>query len=153
VGNLIVWLFTDPTQAGTNGNLPGPEPFHYSLPWLIFCLLGLLIYFYYMVEGRKRFVKSRPILKYMLDRYLGWFAVICFVGLPILASRIYLNNFFFAWRAWRYLWLVALGVWLVWWILYLVRRYPEDVANHTAYINRQQYIPKGSKKKARTATR
>jgi hypothetical protein len=152
VGNVIPWLFTDPTQAGNNANLPGAEPFHFLWSWLIFCLLGLLIYFYYAVEGRKRFVKSKPILKYMLDRYLGWFAVICFVGLPILAARVYLNNVFFAWRIWRYLWLLSLVVWLVLWAVYLVRRYPEEKANYTAYQQRQQYIPKG-KKKARAATR
>src|SRR5690348_6728457 len=127
--NLIQWLFTDPTQAGSNANLSGAEPFHFLWPWLIFCLLGLLIYFYYAVEGRKRFVKAKPILKYMFDRYLGWFAVICFVGLPILGARLALDSFFFAWRIWRYLWLVSLVLWAVWWIVYLVRRYPEEKAS------------------------
>src|SRR3989442_7501212 len=70
--NLIHWLFDDPYTAGTNAGLTGPETFHYLYPWLIFCSVGVLIAFYYSVEGRKRFVKNKPIIKYMLDRYLGW---------------------------------------------------------------------------------
>lgn len=151
--NLVQWLFTDPIQAGSKANLSGAEPFHFLWPWLIFCLLGLLIYFYYVVEGRKRFVKSKPILKYMLDRYLGWFAVICFVGLPILGARMALDFSFFAWRIWRYLWLVGLVLWAVWWIVYLVRGYSAEKASFDAYQRRQQYIPKGNKKKTRAATR
>ncbi|HLG77740.1 MAG TPA: hypothetical protein VKX46_15085 [Ktedonobacteraceae bacterium] len=150
--DLIQWLFTDPVTAGSNGNLPGSEPFHYTWPWLIFCCAGLLITFYYSVEGRKRFVKSRPLIKYMLDRYLTWFAVICFVGLPLLASRLFIDNAFFAWRIWRYLWFVSLIVWAILWVVYLVRKYPEERANFIAYQNRQQYI-RTRKRKATAASR
>ena len=72
--NLINWLFVDPVTAGTNAGLSGPETFHFLVPWIIFCCAGVLITFYYSIEGRKRFFKSRPIEKYMLDRYLGWLA-------------------------------------------------------------------------------
>lgn len=148
--NLYHWLFDDPYTAGSNAGLSGPEKFHFLWPWLIFCLAGLLIAFYYSVEGRKRFVKSKPILKYMFDRYLGWFAVICFIGLPLIFARVYLDAYFFAWRFWRYLWLVGLLVWAVLWIVYLVKKYPEERANYQAYQNRQQYIPKSGKRKSKT---
>src|SRR6266700_1907675 len=73
--NLIQWLFTDPFTAATNGGLSvSEEPFHFYVSWIIFCSLGVLVAFYYSVEGRKRFVKDKPIIKYMLDRYLGWSA-------------------------------------------------------------------------------
>ncbi|MGZ3630323.1 MAG: hypothetical protein ACXVDN_22015, partial [Ktedonobacteraceae bacterium] len=81
--NLIQWLFTDPCTAtncvvGT-ATSPGtpPETFHFYVPWIIFCSLGVLIPFYYSVEGRKRFVKDKPVIKNMLDRFLGWLAIIC----------------------------------------------------------------------------
>jgi uncharacterized membrane protein len=144
--NLFTWLFTDPVTAGS-------ETFHFTWPWLIFCLAGLLVTFYYSVEGRKRFVKNRPILKYMFDRYLGWFAVLCFIGLPILAARLYLDGYFFAWRVWRYLWLVALVVWAITWIVYMVRKYPQEQANFVAYQKRQQYMPKSNKRNVRAASR
>src|SRR5438309_362482 len=105
--NLIHWLFDDPLTAGTNAGLSGPETFHFLYPWLIFCSLGVLIAFYYSVEGRKRFVKNKPIIKYMLDRYLGWLTVICLIGYPLIFAREYLTPYFFAWRFWRYLLLVA----------------------------------------------
>jgi small-conductance mechanosensitive channel len=89
----------------------------------------------------------------MLDRYLGWFAVICFIGLPLIFSRVYLDGYFFAWRFWRYLWLVGLVVWAVLWIVYLVKKYPQERASYQAYEKRQQYIPKGNKRKARAASR
>ena len=106
--NLIHWLFDDPYTAGTNAGLGGPETFHFLYPWLIFCSVGVLIAFYYSVEGRKRFVKNKPIIKYMLDRYLGWLTVICLIGYPLIFAREYLAAYFFAWRVWRYLWLAAL---------------------------------------------
>lgn len=146
--NLIQWLFTDPFTAATNGGLTVPEePFHFYVPWLIFCSLGVLITFYYSIEGRKRFFKNKPLVKYMLDRYLGWFAVICVLGYPIIFARAYLDAYFFAWRFWRYLWLAALVVWAITWIVYLVRKYPKERADFKAYQNRQQYVPKSSKRK------
>ena len=145
--NLIHWLFDDPLTAGTNAGLSGPETFHFLYPWLIFCSLGVLIAFYYSVEGRKRFVKNKPIIKYMLDRYLGWLTVICLISYPLIFARQYLDAYFFAWRVWRYLWLAALLAWAITWIVYLVRKYPKERANYRAYQNRQQYIPKSSKRK------
>jgi len=146
--NLIQWLFTDPITAASNGGLTVPEePFHFYVQWLIFCSLGVLITFYYSVEGRKRFFKNKPLVKYMLDRYLGWFAVICVLGYPLIFARAYLDAYFFAWRFWRYLWLAALVVWAITWIVYLVRKYPKERADFKAYQNRQQYVPKSSKRK------
>src|SRR2546421_12990989 len=111
--NLISWLFTDPCTAtscvaATTGATatPGvaPETFHYYLIWLIFCGLGVLLPFYYSVDGRNRFVKNKPVIKHMLDRYLGWFPVICILGFPQLLARASLNEYFFASRRWPYLW-------------------------------------------------
>jgi hypothetical protein len=151
--DLYHWLFDDPVTAGSNAGMSGAEPFRFLLPFLIFCCAGLLITFYYSVEGRKRFVKSKPLVKRMLDRYLGWFAVICFIGLPLIFSRVYLDGYFFAWRFWRYLWLVGLIAWGVTWIVYLVKKYPQEHASYQAYEKRQQYIPKGNKRKAKAASR
>ncbi|MBV9020461.1 MAG: hypothetical protein JO125_06425 [Chloroflexi bacterium] len=147
--NLYHWLFDDPYTATGTGT---PEVFHFVVPWLIFCCAGLLLAFYYSVEGRKRFFKQKPLIKYMLDRYLGWLAIICFIGLPLIFSRVFLDAYFFAWRAWRYLWLLGLLAWAVTWIVYLVRKYPQERANYLAYQNRQKYMPK-EKRKARAASR
>ncbi len=151
--NLYHWLFDDPYTAGTNAGLSGPEKFHFLWPWIIFCAAGLLITFYYYVEGRKRFVKNKPLIKYMLDRYLGWFAVICLIGFPLIFSRVFLDSYFFAWRFWRYLWLLGLVAWAGTWVVYLVRKYPKERANFIAWQKREQYIPKGNKRKVKTASR
>ncbi len=146
--NLINWLFDDPATAGANAGLSGPETFHFYIPWLIFCTACILIAFYYSVEGRKRFVKNKPLIKYMLDRYLGWLTIICILGYPLMFSRAYLYQYFFAWRVWRYAWLAGLLAWGITLVVYLVRKYPKERANFIAYQNRQQYIPKNSKRKA-----
>jgi formate-dependent nitrite reductase membrane component NrfD len=151
--NLINWLFTDPctaTNCASGG--PAPETFHFYIPWLIFCSLGVLVAFYYSVEGRKRFVKNQPIIKYMLDRYLGWLSIICLLGYPLIFSRAYLYQYFFAWRIWRYLWLAALLVWAIIWAVYLVRKFPKEQANYVAYQNRQQYIPRSNRQNNRRRT-
>jgi hypothetical protein len=146
--NLIQWLFTDPFTAATNGGLTVPEePFHFYVPWIVFCCLGVLITFYYSVEGRKRFFRNKPLIKYMLDRYLGWFAVICILGFPLIFARAYLDPYFFAWRIWRYLWLAGLVAWAITWIVYLVRKFPKERADYRAYQERQQYVPKSRKRK------
>jgi hypothetical protein len=151
--NIISWLFTDPDTAGANAGLSGPETFHYLWQWIIFCSLGLIICFYYYIEGRKRFVKNKPVIKYMLDRYLGWFAVICVIGYPLIFCRVYLDPYFFAWRVWRYLWLVGLLAWAIVWIVYLVRRYPRERADYLARQNRQQYIrPRKTSNKRKAAS-
>jgi len=147
--NLISWLFTDPATAG---GVNGPETFHYLWQWIVFCSVGLIICFYYAVEGRKRFVKNKPVIKYMLDRYLGWFAVICFIGFPLIFCRQYLFQYFFAWRFWRYLWLLSLLAWAIVWVVYLVRKYPQERASYLARQNRQQYIPKKSSNKRKAAS-
>ena len=147
--NLITWLFQDPYTAGVNAGKSGAETFHFLVPWLVFSCAGLLIWFYYTVEGRKRFVKSKPILKYMFDRYLNWLAVICFIALPIIFCRVFLDSYFFAWRFWRYLWLVSLLAWAVLWVRYLIWKYPTERESFVAYQQRQQYIPKTGKRKAR----
>lgn len=147
--NLISWLFTDPATAGGPG---GEETFHYLWQWIIFCSVGLIICFYYAIEGRKRFVKNKPVIKYMLDRYLGWFAVICFIGFPLIFCRQYLFQYFFAWRVWRYLWLLSLLAWAIVWVVYLVRKYPQERASYIARQNRQQYIPKKNPNKRKAAS-
>jgi hypothetical protein len=151
--SLYHWLFDDPYTAGTSAGLNGPETFHFLWPWLIFCCAGLLITFYYSVEGRKRFFKNKPLLKYMFDRYLGWFAIICLIGLPLIFARVYLDAYFFAWRFWRYLWLLSLVIWAVLWFVYLVHKYPKERANLIAWKKREQYIPKSNKRKAKAASR
>jgi len=123
--NIFNWLFQDAITAG-GPNSDGSEVFHYFWPYLIFCGVGLLIWFYYWVEGRKRTVKHTHYPKEMLDRFLNWLAIICFIGIPIDLAREVLDGYFFAWRFWRYLWLVALLVWAVVWIVYLVKKFPED---------------------------
>jgi hypothetical protein len=150
--NLIQWLFTDPATAGSNAGLAGPETFHFYIPWIIFCSAGVLIAFYYSVEGRKRFFKSKPVEKYMLDRYLGWLAVICVIGFPLIFCRAYLTPYFFAWRVWRYLWLASLLAWAITWVVYLVRKYPKERDNYLAYQNRQKYVPKSNKRKSKAAS-
>jgi formate-dependent nitrite reductase membrane component NrfD len=147
--NIINWLFQDPYTAGTAAGLTGPETFHFYIQWLIFCSAGVLIAFYYSVEGRKRFFKTRPLIKYMLDRYLGWLAIICIIGYPLIFSRAYLDPYFFAWRVWRYLWLAGLLAWAITWVVYLIRKYPKEREQYLLYQNRRQYLPKsGTKRKA-----
>jgi small-conductance mechanosensitive channel len=141
--NLSDWLFD--AGMGPDGGL---EDFRYFFPFLIVCGVGLLIWFYYWVEGRKRFIKKGNYpLKDMLDRYLNWLAVICFVGIPIALSRVALQGFFFAWRFWRILWVVALLVWAVLWIIYFVRVYPEKKAQKVWLDKQREYENKGKNNK------
>ena len=150
--NLSNWLFQDPCQATScYAGGPAPEMFHFYPYWIIFCVLGLVVAFYYSVEGRKRFAKNRPWVKYMLDRYLGWLAIICIIALPLIGARAALYQYFFAWRAWRYLWLVGLLVWAVLFLIHRLRVYPQEREYYQHLKKREQYIPKGNRRKAATS--
>ena len=153
--NIFNWLFQDAITAG-GPNPDGSETFHFFWQYLILCGVGLLIWFYYWVEGRKRFVKTEYVLKHMLDPYLNWLAIICFIGIPIDLARFVLPGYFFAWRFWRYLWLVALLVWAVWLVVHLIRKFPRDRESFKDFQKRQKSInepePKAEKeKRARNA--
>lgn len=150
--DLYHWLFDDPVTAGSNAGMSGAEPFHFLWPWLIFCCAGLLLSFYYSVEGRKRFVKGKPAMKYMLDRYIGWFAIICFIGLPLIGARVALDGYFFAWRFWRYLWIVGMIVWAVLFLLHYIRKYPQEKAYYSSVQNQRKYH-KVSNRRAKAASR
>ncbi len=150
--NLINWLFQDPcTATGCYSGGPAPEAFHYYPLWIIFCALGLLVTFYYSVEGRKRFTKGRPALKYMLDRYFTWLAIICIIGFPLIGARAALYQYFFAWRFWRYAWVLALVIWAILFIVHRFRRYTQERDYYQHLEKRNQYMPKAHKSGKRKA--
>jgi hypothetical protein len=161
MGALIQWLFTDPVTAG-NGlgkGQGGSELFHFYLPWIIFCVLGLLVWAYYWSEGRKRFFKKNVLNKRLMDKYTNKFAAIALVGLPLVACRYLLDSTFFAWRFWRYLWLLWLAYVVIRLAIYLwpsklpLRKkwYREDRANYLRNERLLQYFPKPREaKKARS---
>ncbi len=148
MGAIIQWLFTDPATAGGNGP-NGTEQFHFYLPWLIFCALGLLIPFYYWVEARKRFFKKNVLNKRLMDKYMNKLLIIALVGWPILGARFLLDNSPLAWRAWRYIWLIWLAVVAFRLIFYLVARYPEERRDYLRNARLLQYFPKPSAPKAK----
>jgi hypothetical protein len=159
---IVKWLFTDPQTAcadattaskvcaaihGANGQ-QYVEVFHFYAPWIIVCVLGLLIPLYYSVEGRKRFVKGNLLLKRNLDRFmdrhLPWLAG---VGLMLIAFRYAADSAFLSWRAWRYAWLLwALGI-AIYWGVYLVRRYPQEAAYYKRYHTLMRYMPQSRKRR------
>jgi hypothetical protein len=146
--NLINWLFQDPcTATGCSGG-PAPEVFHFYPLWTVFCALGLLVAFYYSVEGRKRFTKGRPWAKYMFDRYFTWLAIICIIGFPMIGARVALYEYFFAWRFWRYLWLLGLLIWAILFVVHRFKRYPQEREYYQHLKKRDQYMPKSNKRKA-----
>ncbi|HEV2235660.1 MAG TPA: hypothetical protein VGR57_03275 [Ktedonobacterales bacterium] len=160
--HLLKWLFTDPQTAcadATAANkvcaaIPGAtsqqfvEVFHFYVPWLIFCALGVLIPIYYNLEGRKRFVKGNMLLKRNLDRFmdhhLPWLGG---VGLMLIAFRYAADSAFLSWRAWRYAWLAwGLGI-AIFWGYYLVRRFPKERAYYQRYHTLMRYVPQPRKRR------
>jgi len=145
MGGIYQWLFTDPASTG--------EVFHFYIPWLVVCGLGIVVPFYYSVEGRKRFLRDHPIERYQLDKLMGWAVVLAICGLILMLLRYVVPGEFFAWRVWRYLWgLVCLGV-AGRYIYYLVRRYPKERAEHRRQQVMKQYYPRPRAKSRAAAKR
>jgi hypothetical protein len=134
MGNLYQWLFTAPGSTG--------EVFHFYVPWIIVCSLGVIVPFYYSVEGRKRFVKNHPIERHFLDKIMGWSVILALCGFLLMAMRYLVPDEFFAWRVWRYLWgVICLGV-AGRYIYYLVRYYPKERAQYRREQVMKQYYPR-----------
>jgi hypothetical protein len=165
--NIFNWLFTDPFSACAAVNAPSKvcravqtvngtqytEIFHYYLPWMIVCALGLLIPFYYWAEGRKRFVKGRvlPLYKFMVDKVMTQLAWLAFVGWILMGGRYAADSTFFAWRFWRYAWLAwALGI-VIYWAVYFVRKYPAEIRAWRSHQVLSQYVPEPRAKRKNVA--
>jgi len=114
--HIVQWLFTDPQSA--TGDAAHPEHFHFWVPWIIFCALGLLIPFYYWVEGRKRFFSKHTLHKYLLDKFVNQLALVAFVGWLVMGARAFMDSSLFSWRVWRYGWLLWVAIIVGYWTYY-----------------------------------
>ncbi|HEX5441588.1 MAG TPA: hypothetical protein VFW76_11940 [Ktedonobacterales bacterium] len=142
---VIAYLFTDPnnTASGT------PETFHFYLPWMIFCGLGLLIPLYFAFEGRKRFFGHHTLHKYLMNKFMNQLWPLALVGWILIGAR-YAELSLFDWRIWRYGWLLWLGIIAVYWGLYFTRHYSHHLEHYQQERVKAQYIPPPNPKK-RTA--
>jgi hypothetical protein len=139
-------FLTDPQTA--TGDPAHPEQFHFAWQWLALCGIILLIWFYYQVEGRKRFFGSNWLLKGIFDKIANQYSLLAFVGPFILAGRIFLDSSFFSWRIWRYGWLLWLVILTVYWAYYFAFRFKAERDGYRAYQIKQQYIPQSKGKRS-----
>lgn len=135
----INWLFTDPTTSN----------FHFYVPWMIVCALGLLIPIYYWLEARKRFFWRNALHKYLLDKFTRQLWPIAFVGWFLIAFR-YAQLSIFSWRAWRYAWAIWLVALLAYWAYYMIARYRGERARYLRQRELARYYPQ-IKARRRTA--
>lgn len=146
MGNLWSWLI-DPNSAGGTG-APG---FHFYVPWLIFCALGILIPIYYYAEGRKRFFGSHSLNKARMDKFMNYLWPLAAVGLVLMFCRDAQLSLF-ALRLWRYLWALWAVVFFGYCGYYLAFRYRTDLARYRAQKTFERYLPQPRAKRAK-ATR
>ncbi|HEU5440914.1 MAG TPA: hypothetical protein VFU88_16630 [Ktedonobacterales bacterium] len=146
--HLVQWFFTNPQDA--TGNPDHPEVFHFYLQWGIFCAAILVVWFYYWVEGRKRFFSSHAIHRNILDRMTNQLVVLALVGPIIMFFRYAADASLLADRFWRYLWLGWLAALVIYWAVYFVRTYPDQIKQYRAYRTNQRYVnqPKSKRPKS-----
>jgi len=144
---IISFLFTDPVSAGANTTSGNPEVFHFYLPWIIFCALGLIIPFYYAVEGRKRFFGSHTVNKWVADKMMNHLWPLALVGFALIGARYALNGSLFSWRIWRYGWLAWGVVLIAYWSYFFIARYDKMLKSYRAYRVKAQYHPQPNSKR------
>ena len=147
--NLIQWLFTSPADA--TGDPVHPEKFHFYIQWLVFNTALIAAWFYYQVEGRRRFFSSHYVHRRILDKMLNQLAIFAAVGYIVLAFRYAATSSLLGDRFWRYGWLVWGLVLVIYWAVYFVRSYRDDVAGYREYLTRQQYVSPPKAKQAKRA--
>lgn len=156
MNNIIQWLFTDPQTAGQNTPSGAAEQFHFWVPWIVFCVLGLLIWAYYWLEGRRRFFGSHALNKYVLDKITNQLALFSFVAFFIMFGRWALDSTFFADRFWRYAWLLWGVGYIVYWGYFFLApkragKYQAMLRDYRRRRTMEKYIPQPKAKKAKTA--
>jgi len=144
---IISFLFTDPVSAGANTSSGNPEVFHFYLPWIIFCALGLLIPFYYGVEARKRFFGGHTVNKWVADKMMNQLWPLALVGFVLIGARFALNGSLFSFRFWRYAWLIWGVVLIVYWTYFFIARYDKMLKSYRAYRVKAQYHPRPNTKR------
>ena len=154
MSGIISWLFTDPVTAGSATPSGNPETFHFYVPWMIFCALGLIVPIYYYLEGRKRLVGHHALNKYILDRVLYRQLVpIALVGWLLMGMRYAMDYNLFSWRVWRYAWLLWIAALAVYWIYYFSFRYAGDLEWYRNKRTMEKYYPqpRAKRRQAKTA--
>ncbi|HEX6122122.1 MAG TPA: hypothetical protein VFY89_03125, partial [Ktedonobacterales bacterium] len=140
-----------PMSSGT-ANGATPEKFHFYVPWAIFCVLGLVLCFYYFREGRTRFFGSHTLHKTLLDRFmphLGWLAA---VGSILLLCRLG-GAGIFGWRLWRYAWAAWAVGFFGYWVYYLAVKYRAQLAAYNHQRMMERYMPQPNPKRGRKTAR
>ncbi len=132
------WLFTDPVTAGTAGKA---EVFHFYVPWIIVCTLGLLIPMYYFGEGRRRFFGRNALNRYQMNKLMRQIWPWALVGWFLIFARFALDDSLFAWRFWRYAWVAWAVVIAGRWLYYLFFRYGADRAAYLRQRTLERYYP------------
>lgn len=141
MNGLITWLFTDPQTAGLNTPSTKPEVFHFYIPWLIFCALGILLPLYFGLEGRKRFFGSHALHKYIMDRIMNQLWPLALVGFVLIGMRAGMDSTLFAWRVWRYAWALWGAGLAIYWLYYFAFRYAGDRAWYRNKRTLEKYYP------------
>jgi len=157
MGNLFLWLFTDPaTEAG--GKNGDPTPFN-PVPWLIVMGVFVLAIFYYNTEARRnRWIRDHLIWKqYVYDRMLrngfgGQLGLYTLVGLFLIGMRIVLYFTLFAWRFWMGAWILwGVGL-VVYWLYYFATKHTGLIVAFEKNVARQKFMPSSNRNKRRTAS-
>ena len=169
MGNFLTWLFTDPVTAcvdatvsnntckattladGTTGYV---EVFHFWWLWIVVTVVALALYGYYWLEGRKRLVKGRtiPLHKYMLDKFANQVGLWAVIAPFLMFGRFALDSSLFAWRFWRYAWLLWAAVIAAYWLIYFMRHYQTERDAHYYRQTMEQYKPTARPKRKTAAS-
>ena len=149
--HIIQWLFTDPITA--TGDTNHPEVFHFYVQWSVFNGLLILGWLYYWMEGRKRFFGRHWLHKSLLDRATNQFVILALVGFIVMFFRWAADSSLLADRFWRYGWLAWLAGLLIYWAVYFVRHYSNDINWFREQRIKQRYMnpPRNKAKQAKRA--
>lgn len=131
-------------QGGTHAD------FHLWIPWLAFCAGALVVWFYYLVEGRKRIFGSHALNKALFDKITNQFAAIAFVGW-FLIFFLWADAGLLEWRLWRLIWLAWLVIVAGRWAIYFMFKYKTELEQYRAYRTHQKYVPQPKAKRAAKA--
>ena len=123
------WLLEDPQKARSAGYLVVVGIFVIAL------IAGIV-----MSVGARRLSKGNRLHRRLLQRYGGWLGWLGGVGLLIVALR-YADVQLLSKRLWTALDLLALIAVGVYFVVYRVRRYPQELADYREEERKRRFLP------------
>lgn len=128
---------------------PGPA-FNYYAPFIVgIAFIAAFAGYHYVLEARRRFRNHEPVLHF-LDTLAAWSAGAALLAALVLLAR-HSDAFVVSWRIWLYLYVIAVAVTFLVFLVRLYQRLPRALAAHDNELLKRRYLAPANQRQVANA--